>query len=385
MKEYTPKVLLVDDIPQNIQVLGSFLSELEYHLSYATSASEALRLVTVNKYDLILLDIMMPDMDGFELCEKFKRMTEIAEIPIIFISARTDHESILKGFQTGGVDYITKPFNSHELIARVKTHIDLRKQKMLLKQINFELEDIVYHRTEELRNANKQLMKLDESKNNFLHLISHELRTPLNNISLMIDVLKLKLIDERYSNYFSRIEDSVRKLIDFSELAILITTLSSSVNELIWHKIHVRDMVKSVIDKHQHTIIERKIIVENEIPNSDFFVEGEYGLLEKTINIVLSNAIKYSFDAGIVNISAYKEAGNIVIIFKDQGVGFEQKMLDDVFTAFSVSEINHHQQGFGLSLKLLNLIVDAHQGHVEIKNNEDGKGASVILTFKEKL
>ncbi len=385
MKDYIPKILLIDDIPQNIQVLGSFLSELNYHLSFATSATEALRLTSVNTYDLILLDIMMPDMDGFELCEKIKQNENLIDIPIIFISARTDHESILKGFTTGGVDYITKPFNSHELLARVKTHIELRKQKLLLSNINTELEDIVMQRTLELRNANKQLLSLDQAKNNFLQLISHELRTPLNNITLMIDVLKMKLVEDKYSNYIFRIEDSVRKLIDFAELALLITTLSTSLKDLSWNKIYVKDLFKNVLVNFQNEITSKKIIVVNNINSTDIQFEGEYGLIEKCIEILISNAIKFSSNEGRIYFSASSESGFVTITIKDEGKGFDKSILENLFSAFTVSEIDHHQQGFGLSLKLANLIINAHQGQITIKNNTNISGATVQLIFKEKL
>lgn len=386
MNNYIPKILLVDDIPQNIQVLGGFLSDLKYHLSYATSAMEALRLVKTNQYDLILLDIMMPDMDGFSLCQEFKRMSDMSEVPIIFISARTDQDTILRGFEMGGVDYITKPFNSHELIARVKTHIELRNQKRMLKQVNNSLEDVVVERTEDLRKANIKLMKLDDAKNDFLQLISHELRTPLNNITLLLDVLKLKLVDERYNNYIIRIEDSMRRLIEFSELALLITSLSASVNkQLNWNRIIAKDMMESILQKNANFIAEKDIKVYNTLEVSDLTFMGEFFLIEKSFDIVINNSIKYSEYGGSVYIIAEKIGSNIVFRIKDEGCGFDESSMESFFTAFSVGHIDHHQQGFGLSLRLLNMIIDAHSGKVEIQNNPDGKGATVSIFLKESL
>lgn len=386
MNNYIPKILLVDDIPQNIQVLGGFLSDLKYHLSYATSAKEALRLVKTNSYDLILLDIMMPDMDGFSLCEELKGMSEVNEVSIIFISARTDQESILKGFQMGGVDYITKPFNSYELIARVKTHIELQNQKRMLQQVNNSLEEIVGERTEELRKANTKLMKLDDAKNDFLQLISHELRTPLNNITLLLDVLKLKLVDDRYNNYIIRIEDSMRRLIEFSDLALLITSLSASVNkQLNWNRIIAKDMMESILQKNASFIAEKDIKVCNTIEVSDLLFMGEYFLIEKSFDIVVNNAIKYSEYGGSIYIIAEKIDSDIVFRIKDEGCGFEESSMESFFTAFSVGYIDHHQQGFGLSLRLLNMIIAAHSGNVEILNNPDGIGATVSIFLKESV
>ncbi len=130
-------VLLVDDNPRNIQLLGNLLNEY-YKTAVALSGFEALAFVRKNRPDLILLDIMMPEMDGFEVCKELKKDTELKEIPVIFLTAKTDSETVVKGFKIGAKDYITKPFNHDELLARVKTHLDLKiasdNQNRLLSQ-----------------------------------------------------------------------------------------------------------------------------------------------------------------------------------------------------------------------------------------------------------
>ena len=125
-------VLTVDDKPQNLQFLGKLLSDNGYEVGVAQSGQQALNFVRKNEPDLILLDIMMPDMDGYEVCKRLKEDFSAKPIPIIFVTAKTDPEAIIKGFDMGGVDYVTKPFNSAELLARIKTHIDLRTLRGLL-------------------------------------------------------------------------------------------------------------------------------------------------------------------------------------------------------------------------------------------------------------
>jgi len=133
VEEMKFEVLVVDDNLENIQVVMNILSQDNYELSYATHGKEALQLVQKHEYDLILLDIMMPEMDGYMVCKELKNALETDEVPIIFLTAKHDKESVVKGFECGGVDYITKPFNSHELLARVRTHLELNYVRKFFK------------------------------------------------------------------------------------------------------------------------------------------------------------------------------------------------------------------------------------------------------------
>jgi DNA-binding response OmpR family regulator len=126
-------ILIVDDIPSNIRLMVSILDEHGYSVSYAQSGKNAIDLCGRVDFDLILLDVMMPEMDGFEVCEVLRGMESTRDVPIIFLTARTDQESILKGFDVGGVDYVTKPFNEKELLVRIRTHLDLKQTRDALE------------------------------------------------------------------------------------------------------------------------------------------------------------------------------------------------------------------------------------------------------------
>lgn len=133
-------VLIVDDVLDNIQVAMNFLKEEPYNLSFATRGQEALALMHSHEYDLILLDIMMPDMDGYEVCRLIKAEPRLQDIPIIFVTAKVDVDSITRGFHAGAVDYLCKPFHADELLARVSTHLSLYRAKKLLQQHNLTLQ-----------------------------------------------------------------------------------------------------------------------------------------------------------------------------------------------------------------------------------------------------
>ncbi len=136
-----PLVLIVDDVPKNLQVLGNILRKKEYNIAAATSGKQALDMVEKVLPDLILLDIMMPDIDGLEVCGKLKKSPRAKDIPVIFLTAKTTTEDIVKGFEVGAVDYLTKPFNSLELLARAQTHIELKRSRDKERELIVKLRD----------------------------------------------------------------------------------------------------------------------------------------------------------------------------------------------------------------------------------------------------
>jgi putative two-component system response regulator len=144
------QILIVDDIPDNIQVAMNILRESNYDFSFATSGESAYKLLDNNSFDLVLLDVMMPGLDGFELCEMMQANENMKNIPVIFLTAKADIDSISKGFSVGGVDYITKPFQADELVARVKTHLELYKAKEVLRQNNLTLENELKYKVDRL-------------------------------------------------------------------------------------------------------------------------------------------------------------------------------------------------------------------------------------------
>lgn len=162
------RILIVDDVVDNIRVAMNILKEDSYDFSFAGNGADALRLINDDpaSFDLILLDIMMPQMDGFDVCRQLKREPRTQDIPIIFLTAKVDIDSISKGFALGGLDYITKPFHSSELLARVKTHVDLHRARALLKQNNIALETKVKY--EQIR----LLTELENSQKEIIHVLT---------------------------------------------------------------------------------------------------------------------------------------------------------------------------------------------------------------------
>jgi len=159
-------VLIVDDVPDNIQVAMNFLKEEPYNLSFATRGQEALALMKTHEYDLILLDIMMPEMDGYEVCRRIKAEPRLQDIPIIFVTAKVDVDSISQGFRAGAVDYLCKPFHAEELLARVNTHLSLYRAKKLLQQNNLSLQ----HKYEQ--NQQRLMTELEQNQLEMIYVLT---------------------------------------------------------------------------------------------------------------------------------------------------------------------------------------------------------------------
>lgn len=190
-----PLILIVDDLPQNVQILHQILKSGEYSFAVASDGEEALKLIKKRLPDLILLDIMLGDMDGFEVCKRLKEKPVTAQIPIIFLTARVEVEDKVHGFELGAIDYITKPFENAEVVARVHTHIQLKKSIDMIRDYNRQLTEIV----EDMKKSYRELRdtqheRIDEEKREAVKAMvvttNHEINQPLTLMRGYVDLLK---------------------------------------------------------------------------------------------------------------------------------------------------------------------------------------------------
>jgi len=378
-KDY--KILIVDDVSKNIQILGNILSQEDYQIAWAQSGEEALSIVTVQEFHLILLDIMMPGMNGYEVCERLKSSPVTSDIPVIFLTAKADMDSIIKGFDIGGQDYITKPFNAKELLARVHTHILIREQQRALERINETLEEKVRERTEQLNEANKMLSQLDKTKSEFLSIISHELKTPLSGIIGLTHLLNQTDMGEEQTQYLQYLQTVSKRLVKFSDLALLITSLKVNKYELDLLPVSANHIIESALVEMEddNTDISR-VVFERNI--SDPLIMAESELIRKAIIMILDNALRFSSENTFVNVDIVSGDGQVSFVVTDEGKGFSDDALERLFQVFGSGDVAH-QEGKGLSLSAVKLIMDAHSGKVEVKNREK-KGAEVKLIFYSK-
>jgi two-component system, sensor histidine kinase and response regulator len=380
-----PLILIVDDNPQNLQVLGKQLTDRNYKIEFAISGQAALDWIENTKFDLILLDINMPGMSGFEVCKVIRKNPDMNNVPLIFLSADTERESILMGFELGAQDYITKPFDSRELIVRVKTHLALKESHEKLEKLNKSLEEKVAERTSQLREANEKLeatniklLNLDVAKSEFLNLISHEIRTPLNGILGPLELLKGPVYASEIGDLIGILDTSVKRLEKFSLDALLITRLKTREGDLMHDKVSLIGAANEAIKNLSEKIEKKNLKISEELRKDSDYITGEYDLVLKSITNILDNAIAFSPVNGSILLKTHHTGDNVVIEISDEGPGFSKSIMKEI-SLFSHPD-KFRDESKGISLSIVKMIMEAHSGKLELQNLP-GKGACVKLLF----
>lgn len=383
-----PHVVVVDDVNSNLDFIADVLQAEEIDIKVAVNGKEALEVIRKHLPDLILLDIAMPELDGYEVCKELKKDTLTRDIPVIFLTAKILQEDIVKGFEVGAVDYIVKPFNIKELISRVKTHLELRRKTHELLELNQTLEKKVEDRTKELSKSNKelintniklseaneQLSKLDKAKDEFIRHINHELRTPLQGLHgyiLLLDEIDDICQIEDYTNSLKIIAD---RLIKLAELSLIFTELQTKSYNPVLSNLKVNDCLNNVISFREAEDKDIKINVDN--IDDSLVIKADEKLLKSCLTIIVDNAIKYSPDNGTINIKTYIEDSYYIFEIIDNGPGFSAKAREKLFELFTADNLNYKSYGFGIGLATAKSILNVLSGNIEIDNNPD-KGATV--------
>jgi two-component system sensor histidine kinase/response regulator len=319
----------------------------------------------------------MPGMDGYEVCEHLKSNPHTAEVPIIFLTAKTDLDSIIKGFEIGGQDYITKPFNAAELLARVNNHLLIKKQSEKLKALNNKLEERVKERTIELENANHKLSVLDKAKSNFLSVISHEIRTPLNGVIGLTELLNETNIDDSQREYIENLKDVSKRLYKFSETALLITTLriDSYKTELMPVSIHT--MINESIEDFNKRNPNANLNILTSFHEDKIMVNADSELMKTCFSQLIDNAFNYAGDGSELEIKTFTEEQKLSVTFTDNGPGFNRGALENIFETFSAGDVLHNE-GSGLGLAATKLALEANDATIEASNSETG-GARIKI------
>jgi two-component system, sensor histidine kinase and response regulator len=383
---HVPVILIVDDNPQNLQVLGKQLQEKKYEIEFAINGPAALDWLDIKQFDLILLDINMPGMSGFDVCKKIRLNPEMNNVPIIFLSADTERESILRGFEMGAQDYITKPFDSRELIVRVKTHLSLKETLEKLEQLNRSLEEKVLERTNQLKEANEmlestnlKLIDLDKAKSEFLNLISHEIRTPLNGILGPLELLKGPVYASEIGSLIEILDTSVRRLERFSLDALLITRLKTRGSEIRRESISLSKLFDEVVSENNEKIKSRNISIDRKFDLNNDFILGETELIKKSILNILDNSIFFSPQNGSIEVTTYPDGNFNILEVHDHGVGFTSKTKEHLSELFTLAD-KYRDNSKGIGLPIVKMIMEAHGGDVILENHAGG-GALVKIRF----
>lgn len=352
-----PSILIVDDVPKNIQLVAKFLTEENYNLFFAQSGEAALKQIQICEFDLILLDIMMPEIDGFEVCSIIKNNESTQDIPVIFLTAKSDEDTIAKGFSLGGVDYITKPFNPVELVARVKTHLQLRQRE-------------------------KELQNLNVTKDTLLSIISHDLKTPFFNI---IGLGELLLND--FDSYDDKMKkELITNMVDSSRASHNLLD-----NLLNWTRIQTGKIIYDPVNANVKTIISEVIdFVSSQARNKEvncsfkaseeITVFADNNMLQTIIRNLVTNAIKYTPRGGSVKVRATTKQDNAIIEVIDTGIGMSSEQLNELFVTKEMKSTpgTENEPGTGFGLILTKEFVEMNQGSIEV---ESAIGKGTIFRF----
>lgn len=357
-------ILIVDDSPNNQRIIGSILSNKNYNLAYAASGKDVFEFLEKQIPDLILLDIMMPGMDGFEVKAKLNENPSYKVIPVIFITALEEPENKAKGFELGGRDYLVKPIHKLEVLARVKSQLLIQDQNSELIRINAELQ------------------KANDARDKIFSVISHDLRTSIGNIRNVFRFMMDGMVDpvEDRDIIFDA-EITARHT--FNLLENLLYWAKSQQGNIMIHQevVDLEDAINDVFDQEMGSAINKTIELVKEIePDLKLFVD------RVTLNIILRNliinAIKFTPEKGKVEVSAKEINDKIHIIVKDNGIGMSSSDIDKILQkteAFSKKGTNQ-ERGTGLGLVIASEFLEMNSGKLEVKSKIDqGSEFSVIF------
>ncbi|MGK5092763.1 response regulator [Deltaproteobacteria bacterium TL4] len=362
------RILIVDDNSKNIKVLGEILSREGYELGIAANGEQALRFVQTIAPDLILMDVMMPEMDGYEACRRLKESTKNKDIPIIFLTAKTETGDLVKGFELGAVDYVSKPFNHTELLARVKTHLELYSSRMQLKQLNQELQT-----TQAQMIHSAKLASLGQLAAG----VAHEINNPIQVIELAAALLKEQILgrEEVDVSYLDRI-------ISMSKRCGVVTRhlleFGRGKREALVKDLDVNELVQKTMLLLHNQLQTEDIELELDLMDSLPLLTTIPISIEHTLIQLLNNSKDALKNRAVkkICIRTYSKEDRVFIEVEDSGSGIPEAFMERLFDPFfTTKEVG---TGTGTGLSVCHGLIRNIGGQINVRS-EEGKGATFIV------
>ncbi|MCP4398408.1 MAG: response regulator [bacterium] len=350
------RILIVDDIVQNIQIVASILRQNGYQMAFASNGQAALTHTESIKFDLILLDIMMPEMDGYEVCKRLKAEPATQEIPVIFLTAKTETDAIVKGFESGAVDYVTKPFNAAELLARVKTHLELKCAR------------------EEIEEQNRELLEAAKLHADVERITRHDLKVPLTAIIGFPEIIRMYgNLNEKQVDCLRKIKDSGCRMLNMINLSLDLFKIEKGLYQLQpvpVNIVHVIDNLTAEIELLlQSGSLTLKVVLDDKLvgDGDTFTILGEELLCYSMLANLLKNALEASPKDGCVTVSLDGNAEMAIIRIHNQGAVHEQ-IQDKFFEKYITS--GKEMEGTGLGTYSAKLIAEIQTGSISMTTSE---------------
>jgi two-component system sensor histidine kinase/response regulator len=367
------KILIVDDSPSIQKVLKFILITAGYQVNSAMDGESALAEVEANLPDLIIMDVMMPGMNGYEVCSALKSKSHSRDVPVLFISSFTDVIDKVKGFEVGGVDFVTKPFEKEEVIARVRTHLSLRILQKELENANKLVEERVKQRTAELTQAIAELEK-------FSYSISHELRSPLRAFNgysqFLLEDKSIKLNDTAVEYLTTIHNESVRMASLIEDLQMLSGIVRQDFTpEPVDFSSLAEELGKQVGSQHPQNKVQ--LVVEPGIS-----VTADPKMLSSLLQHLLDNAWKFTLhnEQARIEVGREEKEGKAVYYVKDNGIGFKMQYAQQIFLPFHRLHKIGEYSGNGIGLAIATKIVHRHGGEIWVESTPS-QGTSFFFTL----
>lgn len=358
-------VLIVDDIPKNLQLLAKLLDEEGYNIAAVNKGTQVILSAKKFRPDLILLDVMMPDKNGFEVCRELKKEPDLKSIPVVFLTGKAEQKDIVEGLRIGGADYVTKPFNSEELLARVETHVLLKRSK------------------DKILEQNEHLLSLNKTKDKIYSVIGHDLRGPINAITGFSELLLLHF--ENHSE-----DDSVIKKLRIIRQSTL--NVSRLLNNLLsWARTQTGDLSLLIKEFSVEEVVQKTIdllslaatgkgieIYFDPAPFPE--VRGDEQMIATIVRNFLSNAIKFCNAGDRIELILQQDSGSWSISVKDEGAGMPEEIRQKLFNAdmHPSTTGTAHEKGTGLGLMLCKKLAEMHGGSILVESRP-GEGSVFTL------
>ena len=369
-----PAILAIDDNPANLVAVEAALGDLAGGLVTAGSGREALRLLLERDFAVVLLDVKMPEMDGFETAELIRRRPRSRHLPIIFVTAYgRDESEMLRGYQLGAVDFLFKPIVPEILHAKVEFFVELRRQAEQLQALERSSQE---RRLTEARQRweAQELRRDNERKDQFIAMLAHELRNPLMPIVTAIELLKGEPDQETVDHArdaMARQIGTLRRLVD-DLLDIARITSGKVTIRRSW--VDLRAVVQQAVDANRSSLEEHEQQLEVETPDDEIAVEGDDVRLAQVVSNLLGNASRYTDPGGRIDLRCWSDEAGAHVLVRDNGHGIAPELLPHIFGPFVQGRSGGH--GLGLGLSLVKRLVELHGGTVEVSSPGEGQGSS---------
>jgi two-component system sensor histidine kinase/response regulator len=359
-----PIILVVDDIQKNIQVVGGILSEAGFEVMPATSGAQAFERIKTQLPDLILLDFMMPEVNGIEVCKRLKGNPATKKIPVIFLTASNEMEHLVEAFAAGAVDYVTKPFQAAELLARVRTHLELKKAR------------------EALWHYGQRLHELNDEKNEFLGIVAHDLRSPLSNIITSVNMVATDraMARAQVDEFLGIIQTSAQHMLHLVENLMDVNAIEQGRMKIDIAPCELGELLRGVTSNYQtkaRAKSQKLAVSEGEGPL--VAMADPHSTIQVFDNLV-SNAIKYTPSGKRIDVRLLRRNGVIRCEVQDQGPGVTKDDLTKMFGKFArlSARPTAGEPSTGLGLSIVKRMVEAGGGKVWCES-EPGQGAKFIV------